>query len=157
MSSEVKIEGRDADRIISEQLSDDEESKLSDVGNVFNIKPPPMIRAPTNVDVDHDESTPFYRVHMADFVQRKKTGLTGFGGLGALNGKNQEHLCSYPGLTSVRIGTDFPTTTNFGSDIEADTDSDMGSSFYYANLDRQNGLGRKNGHVGADDNQSMDD
>ena len=68
MSSEVKIEGRDADRIISEQLSDDEESKLSDVGNVFNIKPPPMIRAPTNVDVDHDESTPFYRVHMADFV-----------------------------------------------------------------------------------------
>ena len=33
----------------------------------------------------------------------------------------------------------------------------MGSSVYYANLDRQNGLGRKNGHVGADDNQSMDD
>ena len=70
MSSEVKIEGRDGKSYISEQQSDDEESKYSDVGEAFKGKQPPMIRLATNVDaqLDHDDSTPFQRVFKAEFV-----------------------------------------------------------------------------------------
>ena len=41
----------------------------------------------------------------------------------------------YGGLTSVRVGSDFPDTTDKDwSDFEADTDSTVNSDAYYANL-----------------------
>lgn len=52
------------------------------------------------------------------------------------------------------MGSDFPTTTNFGSDIEPDSDSSLASVAYYA---RQNCIGRKNRMVDDDDKDSMDD
>ena len=64
-----------------------------------------------------------------------------------------QHLVSYPGLTSVRIGSDWPTT-DFGSDIAPDSDSDLASVAYYA---RQNAIGGKKGLVNCESKNSMDD